>query len=91
MIVNMIRKLTLISAIALMSILSFVAPAAAENPDYTAPPPSTPVVYTTTSAPETSDTPLPATGSDPSPQVIVGCLLVVVGVGMVIYSRRPRS
>ena len=90
------RSLHLTLALVVASLLWVATPAGAtENPDYTAPPPSTVV---TTPPPATKvktavavtpvRTRLAITGSDTTAMVVLGASLVTVGAGVLVLRRR---
>ncbi len=96
---SMRRILSLTVALVLAGLLWSAAPAgAAENPDYTAPPPTTIV---TTPQPTTEvktavavtpvRTRLAITGSDATGTVVLGAGLVAVGAGLLVLRRRKLA
>lgn len=94
------RTLSLTVALVVASLMWAASPAGAtENPDYTAPPPTTVV---TTPQPTTTGvktavavtpvrTRLAITGSDATGTVVVGVSLVALGAGVMVIRRRKLA
>jgi len=93
------RTFALLASVVVASLLWTAAPAGAtENPDYTAPPPTTVI---TTPAPPTKvktavavtpvRTRLAITGSDATGTVLLGAGLIAVGAGFLVVRRRKLS
>lgn len=93
------RTLSLTLALVVGSLLLAAAPASAtENPDYTAPPPTT-IVTTPAPAPKVKTavavtpvrTRLAITGSDATGTVVLGASLVTLGAGILVLRRRKAA
>lgn len=93
------RTLSSTLAVVLVAVLWLAAPASAtENPDYTAPPPTSVV---TTPPPATKvktavavtpvRTRLAITGSDAADMALIGAVLVAGGVGVLVVRRRKLA
>jgi LPXTG-motif cell wall-anchored protein len=95
------RTLSLTVALVVAGLFWASAPAGAvENPDYTAPPPTTIVTTptpTTTAAVKTAvavtpvRTRLAITGSDATGTVVLGAGLVTLGAGLLVLRRRKLA
>ncbi len=95
------RTLSLTLALVIGSLLWATSPArATENPDYTAPPPTTivttpPPTATTTVKTAVAVTPvrtrLAITGSDAAGTVVLGAGLVALGAGVLVLRRRKAA
>lgn len=90
------RSLLLLLALVAASLFTFASPAnAAENPDYTAPPPSEEPVVVPNAIRRSPAAPVIAsrqklaiTGSDVTSFAVIGAVLVAGGAGLLVVRRR---
>jgi LPXTG-motif cell wall-anchored protein len=97
----MLRRMLSLVAALVVGVLVLAAPAGAtENPDYTAPPPtsvvtspppSTPAKVKTAVAVTPARTRLAITGTDATGTVVVGVGLVALGAGVLVVRRRRAA
>ncbi len=92
-------QLTVALVVATLALSLGSAAGAVDNPDYTAPPPSTPVTnpepVQVRKITETAAVParqwMPITGSDVTGMAVVGGLLVAGGAGLLVVRRRTAE